>query len=415
MKGKHTLRVQSAHLRYDMTFTRNLTVIQGDSATGKTTLVDMIQEYLLNGSDTGISLVCDCPCRVLAGNTWKEQLSGITGSIVFIDEGNRFVASEEFAEAVSGSDNYFVIVTREALDNLPYSVTEIYGIKSSGKYGSLQPVYHEMYRIYGELPLSDTDILLTEDSNSGYEFFSAFSADCRSAKDAGNIFALLQELSGHITVVADGAAFGSQMGRIHKLMMRKSGIHLYLPESFEWLILSSGILDDHEVREILEQPYAFIDSKAYISWERYFTNLLVEKSRGKWFSYARHRLNPVYLQGKCREQILSALPDEISEILRRTAAGESVYPTSLPDSRLGDAVRTDFTGRELDVLREMCSSESTNEDIAAKLGISLNTLRTHIKHILSKTGYTSRQELVARAREIQFVVSDDTLSSSMRT
>lgn len=158
MKGQHTLRVQSAHLRYDMTFTRNLTVIQGDSATGKTTLVDMIQEYLLNGSDTGISLVCDCPLRVLAGNTWKEQLSGITGSIVFIDEGNRFVASREFAEAVSGSDNYYVIVTREALDNLPYSVTEIYGIKSSGKYGSLQPVYHEMYRIYGELPLADTDM-----------------------------------------------------------------------------------------------------------------------------------------------------------------------------------------------------------------------------------------------------------------
>lgn len=106
--------------------------------------------------------------------------------------------------------------------------------------------------------------------------------------------------------------------------------------------------------------------------------------------------------------------ESFDEVLRRTAAGESVYPTSLPDSRLGDAVRTDFTGRELDVLREMCSSESTNEDIAAKLGISLNTLRTHIKHILSKTGYTSRQELVARAREIQFVVSDDTLGSSMR-
>ena len=39
MKGKHVLRVQSAHLRYDMEFVRNLTIIQGDSATGKTTLV----------------------------------------------------------------------------------------------------------------------------------------------------------------------------------------------------------------------------------------------------------------------------------------------------------------------------------------------------------------------------------------
>ena len=193
MKGRHTLRVQSAHLRYDMTFTRSLTVIQGDSATGKTTLVDMIQEYLLNGSDTGISLVCDCPCRVLAGNTWKEQLAGIENSIVFIDEGNRFVASAEFAKMIKGSDNYYVIVTREALDNLPYSVTEIYGIKSSGKYGFLEPVYHEMYRIYGEQPLSGSDVIITEDSNSGYDFFSGFHVSCRSAGGAGNVFSLLQE------------------------------------------------------------------------------------------------------------------------------------------------------------------------------------------------------------------------------
>ena len=149
MRGRHALRIQSAHLRYDLEFSRNVTVIQGNSATGKTTLVDMVQEYLLNGSDTGISLVCDCPCRVVAGSTWREQLATINDSIVFIDEGNRFVSSVDFAQAVRGSGNYFVIVTREALDNLPYSVTEIYGIKSSGKYGSLEPVYHEMYRIYG--------------------------------------------------------------------------------------------------------------------------------------------------------------------------------------------------------------------------------------------------------------------------
>ena len=150
MVGKYEIEVSNNRVTFFMEIKRNITIIQGDSATGKTTLVDMIQEYLLNGSDTGISLVCDCPCRVLAGNTWKEQLAGIENSIVFIDEGNRFVASAEFAKMIKGSDNYYVIVTREALDNLPYSVTEIYGIKSSGKYGFLEPVYHEMYRIYGE-------------------------------------------------------------------------------------------------------------------------------------------------------------------------------------------------------------------------------------------------------------------------
>ena len=140
MKGKHTLIVQSAHLKYEMEFFRNITIIQGDSATGKPTLVDMIQEYLLNGTDTGISLLCDCSCHVVSGNSWMEQLNAISNSLVFIDEGNRFVSSKEFARAVRGSSNYFVIVTRESLDELPYSVTEIYGIRSSGKYNSLKPV-----------------------------------------------------------------------------------------------------------------------------------------------------------------------------------------------------------------------------------------------------------------------------------
>lgn len=327
MKGRHTLRIQSAHLRYDMAFMRNLTVIQGDSATGKTTLVDMIQEYLLNGADTGISLVCDCPCRVVAGNTWKEQLSGIENSIVFIDEGNRFVASADFAEAVRGSSNYYVIITRESLDNLPYSVTEIYGIRSSGKYGSLEPVYHQMYRIYGETELEGRQIgtLVTEDSNSGYTFFSSLAAGksipCVPSQGSGGIFGLLQELrgTGQITVIADGAAFGSQMGRIYRLMQHRSGICLYLPESFEWLILSSDILNDREVRNILKEPQDYIDSETYFSWERYFTSLLTEKTNGSWLQYSKSRLNPVYLKGKCREQIVAVLPDAI----RRELIGET--------------------------------------------------------------------------------------------
>ena len=317
MKGKHTLRIQSSHLRYDMVFIRNLTIIQGDSATGKTTLVDMIQEFLLNGEDTGITLSCDCPCRVIAGNTWQEQLSNIKDSIVFIDEGNRFVASVDFASAVKGSSNYYVIITREALDNLPYSVTEIYGIKSSGKYNSLEPVYHEMYRIYDSniFPAEKPDVFLIEDSNAGYDFFADITkekkAECISAQGAGNIFPLLQKLNGNVIVVADGAAFGSQIGRIFHLIRKNSHIRLYLPESFEWIILSSGVLEDHELLQILEKPYDYVEYHDYFSWEQFFTALLVERSRGTWLQYTKESLNPVYLKGKCKKALMNVLPELI--------------------------------------------------------------------------------------------------------
>lgn len=134
----------------------------------------MIQEYLVNGIDSGVNLSCDVQFRIFTGNLWKEQLRETQNSIVFIDEGNRFVKSLEFAEAIKKTSNYYVIVTRENLEMLPISVDEIYGIRSSGKYGSLVPVYHEFYRIYDfgkseRYPLRPESMII-EDSNSGYSY-----------------------------------------------------------------------------------------------------------------------------------------------------------------------------------------------------------------------------------------------------
>lgn len=150
MKGKYLISISNNKVKYEFSIKRNITVIQGDSATGKTTLVDMIREFEQNGFDSGINLSSKKKCRVLEGNNWQENLSLINDSIVFIDEGNRFVESADFAKAVKNSGNYYVIVTREGLDNLPYSIEEIYGIHTSGKYADLKQVYHEFYRIYGD-------------------------------------------------------------------------------------------------------------------------------------------------------------------------------------------------------------------------------------------------------------------------
>ena len=68
--------------------------------------------------------------------------------IVFIDEGNAFIMGDDFAAAIQDSDNYYVIVTREGIPSLPYSVDEIYGIRDSGKYGTLKRTYNEFYHLY---------------------------------------------------------------------------------------------------------------------------------------------------------------------------------------------------------------------------------------------------------------------------
>ena len=88
--------------------------------------------------------------------------------------GNEFITTVDFADTIQKTDNYYVIVTREALPALPYSVEEIYGIRTSGRYGTLKQSYHEFYRIYGTDTYEDKvrpEIIITEDSNSGYQFF----------------------------------------------------------------------------------------------------------------------------------------------------------------------------------------------------------------------------------------------------
>ncbi|WP_245893818.1 response regulator transcription factor [Ezakiella coagulans] len=50
---------------------------------------------------------------------------------------------------------------------------------------------------------------------------------------------------------------------------------------------------------------------------------------------------------------------------------------------LGSVKSTEFTHREIQVLRLLTIGEG-NEEITAKLKISQNTIKTHIKHLLKK-------------------------------
>lgn len=319
MKGKHSVTVANNVLRYTFEIQRNITIIKGDSATGKTTLVDMIREYYENGEQSGILLQCDKQCVVLEGRQWKLLLDNIHDSIVFIDEGNMFISSNEFADAVKHSDNYYVIVTRESLPSLPYSVDEIYGIRSSGKYGTLQQTYQEFYHIYGNADYRESfspDVIIVEDSNSGCEFFEYVTEEqnCQvvSAGGKSNIFKkLVGYADENVLVIADGAAFGPEMDRVVKRISMKDNQLLYLPESFEWLVLQSGVVKDTEISKVLEEPSEYIDSEKYMSWERYFTALLVDKTQDTYLRYEKARLNSAYKNKKIVEKIIGVIPKKI--------------------------------------------------------------------------------------------------------
>lgn len=318
VKGIHEVIVESKRIHYKFSLRRNLTVIRGDSATGKTTLVDMIQQHIDNPSGSAVSVRCDKSCYVLSGSLWKNTLSGIKDSIVFIDEGNEFVGTNDFADIISKTDNYYVIVTRESLPSLPYSVEEIYGIREAGKYGRLKQTYNELFRIYGAEYYNEKEpdtLVVTEDSNAGYDFFQNVCAQkgmqCKSAGGKSNVFRIAASENRNMLLIADGAAFGPEIDRIMKLIQQKKNITLYLPESFEWLILKSNLFQNKSLNQMLEHPSDYIESGQYFSWERFFTKYLMDISKETYLQYNKRQLNVNYLSEAVEKRVLSAIPDAI--------------------------------------------------------------------------------------------------------
>ena len=55
------------------------------------------------------------------------------------------------------------------------------------------------------------------------------------------------------------------MEKLHKLSRIHRNIKLYLPESFEWIILNAGLIEGKDISEILAQPEKFIESQEYFS------------------------------------------------------------------------------------------------------------------------------------------------------
>lgn len=311
MVGQYRVVIHNKRMYYDFTIKRNITIIRGDSATGKTTLINMVREHYQNGVESGIEINCDIRCVVLEGNDWETDLQKFEKCLVFIDEGNKFITSPEFAKRIQETNNYYVIVTRDPLPALPYSVDEVYGIRNSGKYGTIKKVYNELYGIYSSNKIvnEQIDLVVVEDSNSGFQFFQHIynqkGFQCISAQGKSNIYSVIrQEKTKKVLVVADGAAFGAEMEKVLSLGKNKYQIQLFLPESFEWMILKSGVLADKKLVEILESPEKYIDSQIYFSWERFFTQLLVDMTKNTYLQYNKRHLNEVYLHEKNIEKIL---------------------------------------------------------------------------------------------------------------
>ena len=307
MKGAYKVNIKNNRNSYTFELRRNITILKGESGRGKTTLFEMISDYNRFGKNSGVSVSCDKGIIALAGNDWEEVIEKNPGTIIVIDEDSQFIRSEEFAKVVRGSDNYFLLITRNYLAQLPISVDEIFEL-SGAKNKKFKKVYREIDRMFDNpssryLPFVP-EIIITEDIRSGYQFFKTITdkigIKCISADGKSNIYKVINRYPDkNVVVIADGAAFGAEIADIvEQQTLRPRKLAIFLPESFEWLILKSGVVKNIDVNKI-DHPEQYADSTLYMSWEQYFTDLLIETTKeSDYMQYTKSHLSDYYIQEK---------------------------------------------------------------------------------------------------------------------
>ncbi len=315
MKGKISFSIQNRHITFKFDLERNITIITGDSGTGKTKLINMVRMYSEQGKSSGITLKCEKPCMVLSVSSWETILHNTHGSIVFMEESTSFLSSHAFADAIQRTDNYYVFVTREPLPQIPYSVEAIKQIVKNGRKPKMEKLYKNIS--VKDIAAFPYDAVVVEDSKAGFKFFSKASEKknvlCISAEGKSNLLSVLnQNEASKILLIADAASLGSEIKEL--MQFKKTSdktIDFFLPESFEWLVLKSVLFsgNDH-VKDVLSNPVDYIESEEFFSWERFFTNLLVEETRGKpqlQYSKNKSKLPSGYLTDANMNSILNAM------------------------------------------------------------------------------------------------------------
>jgi DNA-binding NarL/FixJ family response regulator len=108
---------------------------------------------------------------------------------------------------------------------------------------------------------------------------------------------------------------------------------------------------------------------------------------------------------------LSTAASDVIAAIRTVADGRTLIPPStiaklLNNRKTNDGVRERLTCREKDILRLLAKGTS-NREMAANLGISYFTVRSHVRNLSGKLAAHSKLEVIAKAQKLDLVERPD--------
>ena len=295
MKGIRKFQLSSKNILFDIELHRNVTVIRGDGATYKTMFCNMLRAAHVKGSGVHLrsyqaEVLCLTDQEFNADNLVQYKNKDV---ILVFDESSSCIRTTAFREAIESTGCYFILITRNRCDCFGMSMKELYeftysdSVDLSKRVISMNPLYKsDCYGI-----LSNQSQVITEDSNAGKQFFNrAYGHEhVYTSHGKSNIPAAIKEYSDSIVVV-DGAAFGFEVEDVLPLLSAYN-CYLVAKESFKYVLLKSGILKNLVTINIDEPE---VDSKKYLTWERFYTDYIQEITSGTVFEYNKVHLNEAY-------------------------------------------------------------------------------------------------------------------------
>lgn len=285
------------NLEYKLNLEGRITIITGDSATGKSTLIRYIENYNKD-SYNSIKIESEKKLIHLTPVMVRNKFELDEDTIYFMDEGDN-VKSKEYFTLVNDTRYKFVIITRDvSYPSISYDIEDIYEIKYNNGVNKLVKRYKNNYRT-DKLDASINKIF-TEDEKSGYEFYKKLgNYSVLSTKGSSRVPYKIKKSNNSIFIV-DSLGFGPYINRTLLNLENNNNIFI-APRSFEHLILMSlFIYSEEELKHKLEsyrESYHLIN-KFNVNDENIYYQMLIDECFGLGIDYSKSNLPDYFTEEK---------------------------------------------------------------------------------------------------------------------
>lgn len=285
-----SLDIKNDLLHFNINLQRRISFIMGDSATGKSSMYELLNLKLRHNDDE-VFLKSNIDIVLLDFSNLKDSHS----HVLYIVDDLDILPNHDF-EALMNSmvedDLWFLIMSREEVDyklkaSIIFSSNCEYTLGVIDNVYTLRPLY-----TYERSITNKYDCVLVEDSKGGFDFFNKLYKDSKvlSTKGKNNIVTSMETAVDNgfrnILVIFDTANFGSCFAEFYnKARVSEANIEFISTyECFEELLVRTNLLNNLGVvkygLENIEE-----EANKFKSWEKYFEYLIKVATQNKPYGY----------------------------------------------------------------------------------------------------------------------------------